>query len=309
MPSDPPFASPTNNSQAPIVLLTDFGGRDWFVGVMKGVLANRAPGRPIVDLCHEVAPGDLEAGALMLEAACPYFPSGSVFCCVIDPGVGTDRRVLLVEYTRETGEILWLVGPDNGLLAADPAPGRARYFAFDADRRPDIALPDASTTFHGRDIFAPLAAHIAVNFARGSATPPQEQALQLQAIETLATEIHDPVRLESTDAGRQYSAGASEEVTGRVRYVDRFGNLITDLKYEDLVAAYPDAAPGDWEANVGTGSVRGVSESYGEHERGACLLYVGSLGYLEIAVNMGDASRELQCTTGAPVVLRMNARP
>lgn len=261
----------------PIVVLTDFGERDWFVGVMKGVIAGIAPERTVIDLCHEVPPGDVAAAALMLEAAGPYFPPGSVFCCVVDPGVGTERRVLLAEWQGR-----YYVGPDNGLLAG-PGP-EARYFAFELERHLElVARGIISTTFHGRDIFAPLAAHV----SRGLSPA------------RLGTEIFDPVVLHQARPEKKSDGG----VRGRVQYVDRFGNLITNLRFAEIVGEFPAVASENWTLRVADRIIRGISVSYGGRAPGEYLVYVGSLGYLEIAINGGDAARLLSCAVGDEVEL------
>lgn len=267
------------------------------MGIMQGVIAGIAPDRKLIDLCHETPPGDISAAGLMLEASLPYFPAGSVFCCVVDPGVGTDRRVLIARVQRgEPGDTIWLVAPDNGLIPtgiARPAYARqTRYFAFDPDAHPQLVPANRSTTFHGRDIFAPLAAHISLRCAG-----------QPENIADLATTIDDPVQ-----PAIEWKAPAVDRrgARGHVRYVDRFGNLITNLRFADLAAAAPGGADGRnlWRLRAGGEELRGVSESYGEHAAGAVLMYSGSMDYLEIAVNRGRASDQLGCAVGAPIELQ-----
>lgn len=282
---------------APVVLLTDFGDQDWYVGVLKGVIACIAPNRPVIDLCHQVAPGDIVGAALILEAATPYFPPTSVFCCVVDPGVGTERRVLVadVPYKSIANDVpdsvalaqrQRFVGPDNGLIASQSMPAGTRYFAFDRKAHSELISPRISTTFHGRDIFAPLAAHLSLGF------PPEQ----------LGPEIFDPVTLDAAPI-RKINGG----VVGQVQRIDRFGNLITNLDFAELRREYPEHPPANWSLQVESITVQGISESYGEHAPGACLVYVGSMGYLEIAINLGHAARQITCEAGARVQLLFGA--
>ncbi len=240
--------------KGPVVLLTDFGLRDHYVGVMKGVIFSRVPEAVCVDLTHEIPPQDVRAAALTLRVSYPYFPEGSVFVCVVDPGVGTERRALVI---RAVGR--FFVGPDNGLftpvLSADPG---AEIRAVEAER---FMLPRASTTFHGRDLFAPLAAEILCG----------------RPLSEFGPRITDPVRLEFP---------TPEPIPGGLRvpvlYVDRFGNLICALRREE-------APEGAFRIVVEGERVPLVS-TYAEVPPGTPLALWGSDGFLEIAVNRGSAA-------------------
>jgi len=216
-----------------ITLLTDFGTADGYVAEVKGVLLSLAPGVQLVDLTHDIPPGDIRAGAYALGRAVRTFPAGTVHLAVVDPGVGTDRRALAVEAGGH-----WLVAPDNGLLSR--VLERQKFRAF--------ALPvraDAAPTFHGRDVFAPAAAAL----ARGE--PCTGPALT------------DPVRLPPARLQRRASA-----VLGEIVHVDRFGTLVTNIPSDRIaegavvrVGAYElalhrtfgEVAPGDPVAFVGSG--------------------------------------------------------
>lgn len=174
----------------PVVLLTDFGHRDPFVGVMKGVILSRAPGTSIVDLCHGIGPGDITAAALALRASVPYFPKGSLFVTVVDPGVGSGRRILFAR-TKDHG----FLAPDNGVLSWVPG----EFVECRAVINAKLRLSPVSGTFHGRDIFAPAAAAL----VRSAKPPP------------LGPRTGPMLR--------------KPWPSGRVLHFDRFGNALTSI--------------------------------------------------------------------------------
>lgn len=189
-----------------VTLLTDYGSSDSYVAEVKGRLLQAAPGLSIVDITHDIEPGDIAAAAFVLGRAWPSFPSGSVHLVVVDPGVGTSRRALAVDAGGHT-----FVGPDNGVL--DAALGHAGARAF------GLATPeDASATFHGRDVFAPAAARLAAG----------------ATAESLGAAVGDPVRLGIPDARRD-----GKHIVGQVIYVDRFGTLVTNIRGDRIA---PDGA-------------------------------------------------------------------
>lgn len=252
-----------------VTLLTDFGTRDPFVGVMKGVLLNASRELRLVDLSHEIAPGDVHAAGFWLERSYGYFPSGSVHLAVVDPGVGTERRPLALRIGDHA-----FVGPDNGLFTRllDAAGGRGLdVFAhrLDADAvRAKLGLAGApSRTFHGRDLFAPAAALLA-------------SGAELAAL------------------GAEVSVEALVRAAARpgpcVAVVDRFGNLITDALVDPL------APPR--QVDIAGRRLR-LAGTYGEAEPGECVALVGSFGTLEIAVRDGSAAAVLGVSAGEPVAL------
>src|ERR1700736_6342698 len=191
-----------------ITLLTDFGTEDYFVGAMKGVILTRSPKSVLIDIAHGIPPQDVQAAAFTLSAAYSYFPTGSIHLAVVDPGVGSDRRPVLVE----AGAHLF-VGPDNGLfrLVLEQVPeARIRHLTNSA-----YFLPNPSSTFHGRDIFAPVAAALA------EGVPPED----------LGPTIQDPIRLESI----RCESLADGTLTGRIIHIDHFGNCITNLPWDRLL--------------------------------------------------------------------------
>lgn len=249
-----------------VTLLTDFGTRDPFVGLMKGVLAALAPAARPIDLTHELPPQDVAAGAFWLRQSVPYFPRGTVHLAVVDPGVGTNRRAVAFE---ARGQLF--VGPDNGLFT-DVLPEASAVHVLDPARLREVlraALPDArptSATFHGRDVFSPAAALL----ARG------------EPLTALGPELPE---------GRDGLQTLGERPP-RVEVIDRFGNLITNVPWRAE----------DGPARV---SIRGRTlawvRTYGEAPFGACVALLGSFGTVEIAVREGSAAETLGVGPREPV--------
>lgn len=251
-----------------ISLLTDFGTTDVYAGVMHGVIAGIAPAARVVDLTHEVAPQDVAGAAFLLDAAAPYFPAGTIHVCVVDPGVGSSRRILCVTTDRAT-----FLAPDNGLLTRVLARSPGATIRSVEDRA--LFLPEVSRTFHGRDVFAPVAARLAEGLDPAEVGP----------------EVHDPVRLPLPD-DRPLAAG---RVSGEVVHVDRFGNLVTNLRTGGLGRAVRLA-------RISARDVAGpVRDTYAERPEGDLLLITGSTGLLEVSVRGGDARERLGVGRGAPV--------
>ncbi|GAB4434968.1 MAG: SAM-dependent chlorinase/fluorinase [Anaerolineae bacterium] len=276
--------------QPPIIaLLTDFGMADGYVAAMKGVILGIAPAARIVDITHAIDAQDVRQAAYVLLTTYAYFPARTVFVAVVDPGVGTARRALAIETAHGR-----FVCPDNGLCS------------YVLDRQPPVAqvevaepaylLAARSHTFHGRDVFAPAAAHL----ARGVPTAALGPAVD--AIGALP-----PPRLEVTGSG----------VAGEVIHVDRFGNVVTSvgsLFWEDAQtllleprfgAASPSVRiPAASAVSVGGATVQGIRHSYGHVAAGAALALVNSAGQLEVAINGGHAARALGVAVGDPVAVR-----
>lgn len=263
-----------------LTLTTDFGHRDWYVAAMKGVVLSRVPAATLVDLCHEVPPGDVETAAFFLEAAAPTFPPDTVHLAVVDPGVGTERRILVVE--TEGGVF---VGPDNGVF--HPFLDDARRVV--AAERPDLHRPAPGATFHGRDRFAPLAAAL----------------LGGETAADLGGEIDDPVRLDlppperHTDEG---SDGGGVVLRGRVRHVDHFGNLVTDLPAEWLSSAVSSGV--SVEVAVDGHRTDLWVRTYAEIPPGRAAVLVGSLGTLELSLDGASLAEAWGVERGATVEAR-----
>ena len=256
-----------------ITLTTDFGTADPWVGIMKGVIADRAPGVAVIDVTHGIPPQDVLAGALVLRHAVPYFPPGTVHVAVVDPGVGTSRRALCVVTEREL-----LVGPDNGLLSL--AAAGARHIIELTEER--FFLSPRSVTFHGRDVFAPVAAALATGTVPGALGPA----------------VSDMERLDIP-----LVAAVSGGLRGQVIYVDRFGNLTTNIA-EEALAAFSRS---DVSISIAGARLCGVAVSYGAVARGRAVAVVNSWGLLEIAVRDGSASAVLGARVGDPVTVGQSA--
>ncbi len=264
-----------------ITFLTDFGAGSPYPAAMKAVVLGIAPDVRLVDLTHEVAPQDVQEGAFVLWSVARDFPEGTVHCAVVDPGVGTERRGLIL---IAGGQLF--VGPDNGLL--DPAAralGEPRAFSIRSKR---YLRERISYTFHGRDVFAPVAAHL----ARG--VPP----------DAIGEPLDDWVRLEVDFQGGRWDPQAHAWV-GQVIYVDRFGNAVTNIPTRQLAGRISFDRP--VELRWGTKAERLVLKlrrSYGYAERGEVALIPGSHDLLEISVREGSARRALGLRVNDPVRLK-----
>ncbi len=265
------------NRCAPIVLLTDFGCRDPFVGMMKGVIAGIAPGAPVIDLTHEIRPQDVFQGAFALYRAAPYFPIGTVFCAVVDPGVGTDRKAAAIQTQNFT-----FVGPDNGLLWPGAAADGINT-AVTLDNH-NYFLDNISCTFHGRDIFAPAAAHICMGMTLTAMGPCLDQPV------TLDIPSPEPV---------------GDTLILTVLDEDRFGNLTLNITPESFNAHYKN----DSFLEIGGISITDVYTTYGDAPDDTPFLLPGSSGYMEIAVKNGSAAFNLDGSVMDRVRLRGVSRP
>lgn len=262
-----PAASPL------ITLMTDFGLKDHFVGVMKGVIARIAPRARVVDITHDIEPYSLPQARYLLSQSYPYFPPRSVHVVVVDPGVGGERRPLLVE---AAGRIF--IGPDNGVFSDLLALPKAK--ARELTNR-KLWLPEVSSTFHGRDIFAPVAAHVA-----GGVAPARAGKLVRDARREVPRE---PVR-----TGKRFWVG-------EVLHADRFGNLITNLRPLEM----PELGRRRAVIKIGFEVIDGLSPNYASVPPGTVVAVVGSGGTIEIAVNQGHAGRKLGVGPGSPVELEL----
>jgi len=254
--------------------MTDFGLTDTYVGVMKGVVAGINPEARVIDLCHDVAPQDVHGAAFLLACSFKYFPPGTVHVAVIDPTVGTRRRALCVQ----SGQYCF-VGPDNGVVSiACYQAGRPKIFVLENE---EYFLQERSRTFHGRDIFAPVAAHV-------SAGVP---------VESLGRRVRsmNRIRFEAPTVTR------GKRLEGRIVHVDGFGNLITNIDGDCIRRTFPRADSGDLIITCGAHSIRGLSECYGDASRGLAVALFGSYSVLEIAVRDGNASSSLGVGRGDTV--------
>jgi S-adenosylmethionine hydrolase len=253
-----------------ITLTTDFGQADGYVGTMKGVILGICPEVTLVDITHEVRPQAVRQAAYLLSTAVPYFPPDTVHLVVVDPGVGSERRAIAVQ----TGRAIY-VAPDNGVLdlalAGDPARRAVNLTA------PGIRLPSVSATFHGRDVFAPAAAHLAC----GTDLADTGEAI--------------PVASLVTQPSFQPQPRPDGSLLGQILHVDHFGNLVTSFRAP--LAIDPPAVL------VGRERIARMSRTFSDVGAGEFVAYVGSSGYLEIAVREGDAARRLGVDLGDPVAI------
>ena len=257
-----------------ITLTTDFGAGDWSVGTMKGVIACVAPKATIIDLTHDVPPGDIRGGAFALAASCRFFPEGTVHVAVVDPGVGSRRKAIAVQTASGV-----FVGPDNGVLSWALVNEKAK--AVHALENEAYFLKPVSQTFHGRDVFAPVAAHL----SRGV------------PIKKFGPALKDFVRLDWPEPRRQRGG-----VEGEVVYIDRFGNAITNIASELLRGA----AMASCEVFAKRHRICPLRTFYQSVPQKTPVALAGSSGFLEIAVNGGSAEKLLGVRIGTRVVLRMN---
>lgn len=260
-------------SNAIITLTTDYGTDDHLVGTLKGVILKINPDATIVDITHHVTPFDLLDGALTIGAAYAYFPPKTIHVVIVDPGVGTERRPLLV-----SGENQYFVAPDNGVLSL--VYEREEKVVVRHANAEHYYLQPLSKTFHGRDVFAPVAAWLSKGYQTAS----------------MGDEIQDYKRL-----ALPRPKAAEGTVKGLVLRVDSFGNLITNFRAEDLPA---DLQNGDGlKLQVGTHQITRMVDTFARGNPGEPIAFMGSSGYLEIAVNRANASRTLGIGRGTPVVL------
>ncbi|HCU24136.1 MAG TPA: hypothetical protein DF383_03885 [Deltaproteobacteria bacterium] len=257
----------------PIVLLSDFGLQDSYVGAMKGVLARLAPYVPVIDLGHQVPPFDIIQGGLMLYQAYPVFPRKSIFVAVVDPGVGGPRRAILVE----TDDYFFLA-PDNGLLSMALAEQKIRRIVHLTNEK--YFLKPLSATFHGRDLFSPVAAHLAQGLSP----------------EFFGPELTDYERLAVFVPG--FSADA---IRGQVLSIDRFGNAITNLSCSFLKRHRPQ---GPWRVEIAGRRFEKILDYYAEAAAGEVFPLFGSSRLLEISANQASAAASLGLQRGQEVLVR-----
>lgn len=262
-----------------LTFLSDFGAAGPYPAAMKAVALGIAPDAVIVDISHELPPHGVREGAFVLWSAARGFPEGTVHCAVVDPGVGTERRGLIL---RAGGHLF--VGPDNGLL--DPAAralGKPQAYEI-ANRR--YLRGKISQTFHGRDVFAPVAAHLAAG------VPAEE----------IGGPLNDWIRLDIDFQGGRWDE-ASKAFLGQIVYIDRFGNAITNITSEALLEPIAFDQSVTLVAKGRERTVR-LRRSYGYAERGEICLVPGSHDLIEISVREGSAGEQLSLSPGDPVLLR-----
>lgn len=258
-----------------VTLLTDFGQSDVYVGVMKGAIAHINPQLRAIDLTHDISPQDLIAGRFCLMNAYPYFPDGTVHVAVVDPGVGSQRRAIALQLDRG-----FLVGPDNGLFSGVIGQNPV-VAAVELTNRQYWRTPEPSSTFHGRDIFAPVGAHLA------SGVP----------IAHLGETIDPATLVQLPIPGWTQT---SEGIIGCIQYCDRFGNLITNIPAH-LTKGQKFAVEID-RLKIDRLKIKS-GHTYNHVSPGSAIAIVGSHGWVEIAVNSGSAAAKFNLNVGATVNL------
>jgi S-adenosylmethionine hydrolase len=260
-----------------ITLTTDFGLNDHFVGTIKGVILNIVPEVEIVDICHSVQAFDVLDGALTIAQSYSYFPSGTVHLVVVDPGVGTARRPILVTSDRHH-----FVAPDNGVLSMVYA--REERLHIRHITAEHYSLQPVSNTFHARDVFSPVAAWLA------KGVDPEK----------FGDEISDFVRFNAPKP----KAMDANTLRGVVLKIDRFGNLITNITPQDAPALFASAPP-QFKIRVGKHEITEIHSNYSEGAPGEVFGILGSMGYLEIAADRGSAAKIIGSGKGSEVLLSL----
>ena len=271
--SIPVLENDMENSRRIITLLTDFGLHDHYVAAMKGIMLGLNPDVTTVDISHLVPPQDIHTGAFLLGQVCSCFPAGTIHLAVVDPGVGTERRVLAA-----TAGGSFFVAPDNGILTYVKMANNT-FEAYEVTSDHYYRKP-VSNTFHGRDIFAPVAAWISRNIP----------------LRRLGKKIADPVLL-NIPAPAQVKEGL---IQGTILAVDRFGNLITNLTPNHL-PQYDPAQPPRFKILAGKREITRYHEAYREGDPGEVFIIAGSTGHIEISVRNGSAARTLGLKSGNPI--------
>lgn len=255
-------------SRPVVTLTTDFGQTDGYVGTMKGVILSICPEATLVDITHEIRPQALRQAAHVLSTAVPHFPAGTVHLVVVDPGVGSMRRAIVVQSRQAT-----YVAPDNGVLSLALRQDPARLAVHLT--RPRYRLAPVSATFHGRDILAPAAAHLACG------TTPKDMGEAIAASELVTLPRMEP------------QPQASGTWRGEILHIDHFGNLVTSFRI-----THPQSRI---QILAGTHRISKLSHTFADVRPGELVAYVGSSGYLEIAMREGSAAHELDLNVGDPI--------
>ncbi len=258
-----------------VALLTDFGTADHYVAAMKGTILQINPKVTLVDISHDIASQDVLQAAFVLRQVLPYFPPETIFVAVVDPGVGTSRRILAARYNDRT-----ILAPDNGLLTLVHRDADLQEIRTVENRR--FFANSLSTTFHGRDIFAPVAAHLSKGTSLDLLGPVADR------IEIL--DLAKPVR------------NADGSIDGQVFLIDRFGNLVTNISVIDLSAAH--SGNHHFHVSCKDRDIGAIRITYSDVPQGELLALIGSSQMLEIAVNHGSAAQVLNARRGDAVRLR-----
>ena len=262
-----------------ITLLTDFGNSDAYVGIMKGAILSVDPSAVIVDLTHDIAPQDIAGAAYCIDSAYKYFPPGSIHVVVVDPGVGSHRAIIAVS----AGGHVFLA-PDNGVLSRILSSGQPKTITV-VENDTYFRKP-VSQTFHGRDIFAPVAGHL------NNGLPVDRLGPEVTADQLMHLDLPKPY------------VSKSREIKGQVIRIDRFGNLITNIDHQLIRAAFDAVNAHELNVSIGAHHISGLSASYQEAGSQSLLALIGSTGFMEIAVSGGRASEFCGAGQGAIVLIQ-----
>lgn len=256
-----------------ITLMTDFGLSDTYAGVMKGVICRINPAARVIDLTHDIAPFNILQAAVQVADSYEYFPTGTVHVIVIDPGVGSGRKILCMKMNGH-----FFLAPDNGVLSAVYDPDGIEAMVQVTNRH--LFLPEVSSTFHGRDIFAPVAARLAAGLV----------------LEELGEATNKMVHIEIPVA----EALPDGTMKGTILWVDHFGNLITNIRTADLQDRFVGRDP---VLSVSGRTIRGISSNFASASQGELLAVRGSFGRIEISVREGSAAHMLSAGPGTTIIL------
>lgn len=255
-----------------ICLLTDFGLKDGYVGVLKAVISKIAPETPIIDLSHEIEPYNILQAGFVLHQSYRYFPKGTVFVVVVDPEVGGERKPILIKT-----ENYCFIGPDNGifsLVLSEEKVGQIIHL-----QNPEYFLSPTSPTFHGRDVFAPVAAHLSSGVSCSS----------------FGQKIEDCQRLHDF-----FPAIKKNQILGKTLSIDRFGNIITNISKSFLEKYFPDL---NFSVLIQGKKIQKNHSHYAEAKKGEVFILFGSSGFLEMAMNQGSAAKFLGVKNGTRIIL------
>jgi S-adenosylmethionine hydrolase len=256
-----------------ITLLTDFGTDDEYVGLMKGVILSINPRATIVDLTHQISRQDIVQAAFTIHSGYHFFPEGTVHLIVVDPGVGTERGLLALKLENH-----YFIAPDNGVLTL--LLGEKNISSLNLITNPDYFRHPISQTFHGRDVIAPVGAHITKGLEVNELGP--------------KIDLTKVICLDSLGARRTEKG----EIKGEVVAIDHFGNMITNIKSEQLTECLSAGPQQKIRIKIGSNIIQGLSDSYASGRSNSPLALIGSRGYLEVAINKGSAARRLNAAKG-----------
>ena len=255
-----------------ITLLTDFGTKDHYVASMKGVILSINPQCTLIDITHQVGPHDIQEGAFLMANSYSYFPKGTIHLSVVDPGVGGIRKPILIVTPHH-----FFIGPDNGLFTLVAQREKVKKVVVLTEQK--YFLPKLSTTFHGRDLFAPVAAHLSLGIK------PDVFGYEIDSVKKL---------------GFETSVVKKGKLLGKIVHIDTFGNLVSNIDENPLFRFTKDRL---FVIHAGRKIIHGLKKGYGEGKKGEPIALFGSGGFLEISINKGNAQKALKVKRGDRVIV------